>query len=274
VSASVKPPKGITPPSAPGGRSGFLSDVIVELGFADSETVEQAVERARRLGTTDARVLLEMEALSEEQLARATAERHGIAFIDLDEYEIDPAAANLIKPTVARRYSSVPVGLVGGALLVAMADPADALGVNDIAVMTKLEVVPAVAPRPAIEALLERLPLTEPGAGAADGQARSAPSEGASQRMQASSAVFWQAPDGVGSGVGDELPIEDASDASEAAAEQPGGGGEVAELRRERDALRKRLALAESELERLRERLAAADAELEAEPAGARGRDR
>jgi hypothetical protein len=272
VSASVKPPKGITPPSSPGGRSGFLSDVIVELGFADSATVEQAVERARRLGTTDARVLLDMEALSEEQLARATAERHGIAFIDLDEYEIDPAAANLIKPTVARRYSSVPVGLVGGALLVAMADPADALGVNDIAVMTKLEVVPAVAPRPAIEALLERLPLTEPGAGGADGQARSAASEGAPQRMQASSAVFWQAPDGVGSGVDDELPVEEASDVSEAAAEQPEGGGEVAELREERDALRKRLAHAESELERLRERLAAAEAELETEPAGARGR--
>jgi hypothetical protein len=265
VGATVKPPKGITPPSSPGGRSGFLSDVIVELGFADTATVEQAVDRARRLGTTDARVLVEMEALTEEQVARALAERHGIAYIDLDEYEIDPAAANLIKPTVARRYSSVPVGLIGGALLVAMADPADALGVNDIAVMTKLEVVPAVAARPAIEALLEQLPLAEAGKG---GQAAGDALEGsAPQPTQTSSAVFWQAPDGGGSGVSDELPLHtEAPDASETANGQPGGGhdAELVGLRAERDALRKRLARAEAELGRLTKRLAEAEAQLEA----------
>jgi Type II secretion system (T2SS), protein E, N-terminal domain len=266
VSTAVKPPKGITPPTAPGGRSGFLSDVIVELGFADSATVEQAVDRARRLGTTDARVLVEMEALTEEQVARAMAERHGIAYIDLNEYEIDPAAANLIRPTVARRYSSVPVGLVGGALLVAMADPADALGVNDIAVMTKLEVVPAVAAHSAIEALLERLPLTEAGSEQADGTADKA----APQPVRTSSAVFWQAPDDGGSGVSDELPLHpEEPEAPEAANGQPvddvdddGEDAELIGLRAERDALRKQLARAEAELERLNERLAAAEAGL------------
>ena len=265
VSTAVKPPKGITPPSAPGGRSGFLSDVIVELGFADSATVEQAVDRARRLGTTDARVLVEMEALTEEQVAQAMAERHGIAYIDLDEYGIDAAAANLIRPTVARRYSSVPVGLVGGALLVAMADPADALGVNDIAVMTKLEVVPAVAARPAIEALLARLPLTEAGAGGhRDGAAESA----APQPTRTSSAVFWQAHDDGGSGVSDELPLHtEAEDAPEIANGQPGDGdsdasddAELIGLRAERDALRQQLARAEAEVKRLSERLAATEA--------------
>ena len=33
--AAPPPPKGVVPPAAPGGRSGFLSDVIVELGFAE-----------------------------------------------------------------------------------------------------------------------------------------------------------------------------------------------------------------------------------------------
>jgi len=41
------PPKGVVPPSQPGGRSGFLSDVIVELGFATADTVEAAVREAR-----------------------------------------------------------------------------------------------------------------------------------------------------------------------------------------------------------------------------------
>ena len=132
---------------------------------------------------------MESGAISEEQLARATAERYGIAYIDLENYEVDSSATAMIKPSAAKRYQAVPVGFVGGGLLVAMADPADSLGINDIAVMTKLEVQPAVAPRPALDALLDAVAIPpralrrRPGTRAAE----------ASPRPRLSSAVFWQA---------------------------------------------------------------------------------
>jgi hypothetical protein len=135
--------------------------VIVELGFATRETVEQAVRAARSPGTTVARVLVEMNAISEKQLARATAERHGIDFIDLDGFPVEATAANLIAPQVAKRYRAVPVAHLGEGLLVAMADPADALGLDEIASMTERPVRPAVAARPELEALLHALPLDE-----------------------------------------------------------------------------------------------------------------
>jgi len=136
--------KGVTKPSNASGRAGFLSDVIVELGMADAPTVEQAVNAARVPGRTVARILVESGALTEDQLARATGERYGIDHLDLAEFDVDPAAANLITPSAAQRYNAVPVAFTeDGALLVAMADPADSLGINDIAVMTKLEVRPA-----------------------------------------------------------------------------------------------------------------------------------
>src|SRR3954471_15825435 len=164
--ATPPPPKGVVPPTEPGGRSGFLSDVIVELGFATSDAVEEAVREARS-GSTVAQVLVESGAISEEQLARATAERYGIAYLDLASYEVDSSAAAMIKPSAAKRYQAVPVGFVGGGLLVAMADPADSLGVNDIDVMPKREVQPAVAPRPALDALLDKLSLVDGAEGAA-----------------------------------------------------------------------------------------------------------
>ena len=159
--AGANTPAGVTPPGAAGGRSGFLSDVIVELGFASQATVEQAVRAARSPGTTVARVLLDMNAISEEQLARATAERYGIDYIELEGFQVDAAAANLIKPAAAQRYHAVPVAFLGQVLLVAMGDPADAVGVNDIAAMTARTVRPAVASRPALDALLRALPLDE-----------------------------------------------------------------------------------------------------------------
>jgi len=241
------PPKGVIPPSGGGPRSGFLSDVIVELGFAKREAVEQAVRAARSPGSTVARVLVESGAINEEQLAHATAERYGIAYVDLGSFSVDPSAANLIKPSAAMRYQAVPVGFVGGGLLVAMADPADALGVNDIAVMTKMDVKPAVASRPALDALLERLPLDDLVNGDADAPLAPAPAP-------ASSAVFWQADAG---GVREAPP---ARDAEAAPGEAPGPGVE------ELDGLRAKLASTEAELDQARTRAREgkeANAELE-----------
>ena len=70
---------------------------------------------------------------------------------------MDREAASLIRPSAAKRYRAVPVGFVDGGLLVAMTDPADSLAVNDIAVMTKLEVQPAATTRSALDALLAEL---------------------------------------------------------------------------------------------------------------------
>ena len=44
-----------------------------------------------RSGSTVAQVLVDNGAISEEQLARATAERYGIAYIDLENFEVDRA---------------------------------------------------------------------------------------------------------------------------------------------------------------------------------------
>jgi type IV pilus assembly protein PilB len=63
-----------------------------------------------------------------------------------------------VTPAAVRRYQAVPVAFASDrTLLVAMADPANVLAVDDIAVMTGYEVRPAVASSDDIEWLLERL---------------------------------------------------------------------------------------------------------------------
>ena len=124
----------------------------------DQEVADQAVESARRPGMTPEKVLLESGAITADQLARALAERYSLDHIDLDEYLVDPSAAGVLRQTAARRYQAAPIGFTGnGALIVAIADPTDSLGLSDIAVMTKLAVRPAVAARSQIIKLLDEL---------------------------------------------------------------------------------------------------------------------
>jgi MshEN domain len=149
---------GVTSPSLSGAGRRFLSDILVELGFVDEAQADHAVEAARHPGQTPEKVLLESGAISEDQLARALAERYGLDHIDLAEFPLDESAAALLRKTAAKRYLAAPLGFADdGALVLAVADPADSLGLSDIAVMTKLPVRPAVAARSQIMELLDAL---------------------------------------------------------------------------------------------------------------------
>ena len=150
---------GITPPSMPGRQGAFLSDIIIELGLADGKVVEDAVPAAASTGKPIGRFLLESGVLSEEQLSIAIAERNGLEHVDLDCFDVDPAAATLISRSVAMRYNALPIAFApDGALVVAVADPSDFLGISDIEVMAKTEVRLAIANPERTQELIEGLP--------------------------------------------------------------------------------------------------------------------
>ncbi len=149
---------GLTPPRVRGRSSGFVTDVIVDLGFVGDEVARQAIEAARTAGRPPEQLLIEQGAITAEQLSRAVAERYGLDHVDLASYQVDMAAANLISVNTARRYRALPVGFVDKeTLLVAMADPTNVLAVDDIQIATALDCRVAVAAEEDIESLIGRL---------------------------------------------------------------------------------------------------------------------
>jgi type IV pilus assembly protein PilB len=151
-------PPGLTPPLHRGHSRGFITDVLVELGYVAEKSVQAAIEAARTAGRTPETLLLEQGAITDDQLSRATAERYGLDHVDLAIYSVDVAAAALFPVTMARRYMAVPVGYVDQrTLLVAAADPANVLAVDDIQIATGLDCHIAVASKADVESLLGRL---------------------------------------------------------------------------------------------------------------------
>jgi len=149
---------GLTPPRARGRSQGFITDVLVELGFVAEDRVRQAIDEARNAGAPPEALLLTQGVITGDQLSRAIAERYGLDHIDLSTYQVDMAAANLIPVNTARRYRALPVGFVDNqTLLVAMADPTNVLAVDDIQIATALDCRVAVAAEEDIEALIGRL---------------------------------------------------------------------------------------------------------------------
>jgi len=149
---------GLTPPRTRGRSSGFVTDVLVELGSVGEERVRQGIEEARTAGKPPERLLLEQGAITSDQLSRAVAERYGLDHVDLTAYQVDMAAANLVSVNTARRYRALPVGFIDKeTLLVAMADPTNVLAIDDLQMATGLDCRVAVAADEDIEALVGRL---------------------------------------------------------------------------------------------------------------------
>jgi hypothetical protein len=97
---------GLYPPHRTGRSTRMIGEVVVDLGFADRETVDEAVEVARSQGRPTGLVLVEQGVLGHDQLARVVAERFGLDYVDLAIYDLDMGAAHLLSAEAAKRYQA------------------------------------------------------------------------------------------------------------------------------------------------------------------------
>src|ERR1700760_4857249 len=149
---------GLYPPHRTGRSTRMIGEVVVDLGFADRETVDEAVETARTQGRPTGLVLVEQGVLRHDQLARVVAERFGLDYVDLAVFDLDMGAVTLLNPDASKRYQAVPIGFSeDGTLLLAMADPTNVLTIDDVAMMTGRRVKPVAASVEDLNLLLARL---------------------------------------------------------------------------------------------------------------------
>jgi type IV pilus assembly protein PilB len=156
--AGAFPVPGLRPPTQRTGAKRRIGDVIVQLGFAERELVEKVVEEGRANGIPLGQALIDAKIVDSNQLAQALAERNGLDYVDLNSFEVDHGASSLLDPAKARRYQTIPISFLGEqTLLVATADPANVLALDDIAMATGYEVRRAVASPEDIDALVGQL---------------------------------------------------------------------------------------------------------------------
>ena len=149
---------GLIPPMRRGHSGGFITDAIVDLGYATREQVDQAITQSRAAGRRPEELLTEQGAIDSEQLSRATAERYGLDYIDLALFNVDMGAANLVPAKSARRHQVLPVSFIDeSTLLLAMADPTNLLALDDVQMATGLNCAVAVASANDIEGVITKL---------------------------------------------------------------------------------------------------------------------
>jgi type IV pilus assembly protein PilB len=135
-----------------------LDDLLLSRGLISEEQLDEALRVATQRRRSLGRVLIELGHLKEGALVAILAEQLGLEFVDLGEANIDQSAVALVPESIARRHNCVPVRFDDAdRLVLAMADPANVVAVDDIRAMTKRDVVTVVATKSDVVNAIGRL---------------------------------------------------------------------------------------------------------------------
>ncbi|WP_287153578.1 type IV-A pilus assembly ATPase PilB [Candidatus Solincola tengchongensis] len=133
-----------------------LGQILVKNRVITEEQLQQALERQRETGEPLGRVLVDMKMVSEGALTSILARQIGLRYVDLANYDVDISACSLVDAELARRYTLIPIGFEGDKLLVAMADPTNVFALDDVRIMTGMDVEPVVATKEDIVSAINR----------------------------------------------------------------------------------------------------------------------
>jgi type IV pilus assembly protein PilB len=133
-----------------------LGDILLEGGLVTQAQLQSAYDEHERAGRALGRVLVDQGVLTESQLVAALAQQIGMRFVELTESPIDQSALALVPGVLARRYVVLPFGFEDGKLLLAMADPANFLAIEDVRAVAQVDVKPCVATRGDVLSAIDR----------------------------------------------------------------------------------------------------------------------
>jgi len=122
-----------------------LGELLVYSGKITQKQLRQALETQKESGRKLGEIIIDKGWASENEVMGVLENQMGIESFDIKEEVIEPEIPKLITENLARRYSAVPVKVVGNKLKVAMYDPLNIFAIEDIEIATGLKIEPVLS---------------------------------------------------------------------------------------------------------------------------------
>jgi type IV pilus assembly protein PilB len=136
--------------------SAKLGETLLKDNLITPQQLKEALDYQRINGGRLASTLVKLGMLSDEEVTAVLSRQYGVPSVNLDLFEVDPAAVALVPQETAERYSVLPLSRVGATLTLAMVDPTNVFAVDDIKFMTGLSVEPVVVSETAFQLALKK----------------------------------------------------------------------------------------------------------------------
>ena len=157
------------PPPAPfelDRGSQLVLDLLEATGLLKPEQMQTVRDRTGPRGSA-AQAILDEGFASPEGMARILASRYQLPLVDLLSVGVSQDAAKLVPAHVLERVGAIPYALDGETLLIALADPGNVQGIDELRLATRYSLSLAVASREDVEGEIRRLVRANEAFGAA-----------------------------------------------------------------------------------------------------------
>lgn len=122
-----------------------MGDLLVDAGMINQNQLEEAIEEQRATGRKIGEIIVNKGWITEQDIIEVLEFQLGIPHVDLTRYAIDPKATSLITEALAKRYMLIPLQIEKNTLKVAMSDPLNIYAIDDLRLITKMDIIPMIA---------------------------------------------------------------------------------------------------------------------------------
>ena len=137
-----------------------LGDCLMQKGMITEEQLTEALTKQKENGTKLGETVVEMGLVSENEMIDVLVEQLGIEYVDVRKIKVDENAARLLREDFMRKNSLIPIAfdeLLPNVIKVAMADPMDIIIIDDISIITNMQVDPVLSTKGQINMAIDKI---------------------------------------------------------------------------------------------------------------------
>ena len=127
-------------------RASFV-DILLRKKILSREQYQEAHSYHQKHGLKIEDAIAKLGYASTGEVMEATAEAHGMEFVDLAEVTIPSSVIELVPESVARENIVLPLGQENGTLMVIMSDPNDLDTIQKLQFILNKDILPVLATR-------------------------------------------------------------------------------------------------------------------------------
>lgn len=134
-----------------------LGDILVQSGKITQTDLMAALKKQAITGKRLGEILIDEGLVSENDILSVLELQLGVKKVNLDSIEIDENAIKAVSESIARKHNILPIKIEGKDIYIAMSDPFNLMAVEDVKIVTGLNVKKVLEKKDSISKAIKNL---------------------------------------------------------------------------------------------------------------------
>ncbi len=138
-----------------------IGQLLIEKGALSHDQLNLALAKQKEMGGLLGEVLVEMNFVTERDIAQVLTSQYGFPYLPLANYEIDDEVIKSVPENICRQFCLIPIDKIGKSLTLAMSNPLNIQAAEDVEILTGCTIQTFVSTTTEIKQSIEKYYKTD-----------------------------------------------------------------------------------------------------------------